>query len=206
MLEKDSDYFQELQTHTGWGKTLAGFATWCDPQPGWLTLDVGCGPGLLPALFARLGCRAVGVDLDPGMFRPTPLHRQVCVGDVNHLPFPTSTFNMVTCSNLMFLLPEPQPAMEEIRRLLVPGGRLAMLNPSENLSEQSASKFVHEKGLQGMASATLINWARRAEHNHRWTEQATSTLYEEAGYQYRGSVLKMGRGFARFSWGASQPE
>jgi ubiquinone/menaquinone biosynthesis C-methylase UbiE len=206
MLEKDSNYFQELQTQTGWGKTLAGFAAWCEPQPGSLTLDVGCGPGLLPALFARMGCRAVGVDLDPGMFRPYPLHRQVCVGDVYQLPFSTSTFNIVTCSNLMFLLTEPQAAMKEIRRLLVPGGRLTMLNPSENLSEHSASEFVREKDLQGMASATLINWARRAEQHHRWTEQATSTLYEDAGFQYKGSVLKMGRGFARFSWGARQPE
>ncbi|NJD58588.1 MAG: hypothetical protein C3F13_07550 [Anaerolineales bacterium] len=204
MLGKDSDYFLELQTQTGWGKTLQGFAEWCNPQPGWSVVDVGCGPGLLPAIFSKMGCGSVGLDLDMGMFRPKPLHRQVIVADVYQPPFPAGRFDLVTCSNLLFLLPGPERAMYEIRKLVTPGGRLAMLNPSEQLNEAAASDYAQAKNLQGMALATLLNWAKRAVRNHRWTDSETCDLYISAGYTYMGSVLKVGPGFARFSWGVVQ--
>ena len=38
-----------------------------------------------------------------------------------------------------------------------------MLNPSEHLSDQAALAFVNEKGLDGVARETLLNWARRAD-------------------------------------------
>ena len=201
MLPKDADYFLELQTQTGWGKTLYDFAGWCDPQPGWLTLDVGCGPGFLPAIFSRLGCRAVGVDIDPEMFRPSPLHPAIAVADGAWLPFNFHTFDLITATNLLFLVPQPSLVLIEMKRLLRPGGKLAMLNPSQNLNEQAAIAFAQERGLEGMARDTLINWARRAETNHRWTEAETQELYAHAEMRYTAGVLKIGPGFGLFSSG-----
>jgi SAM-dependent methyltransferase len=201
MLPKDADYFLELQTQTGWGKTLSGFAEWCDPRPGWLTLDVGCGPGLLPAICSRLGCRAVGVDIDPEMFRPSSLHSAIVVADGYQLPFKLHTFDLITATNLLFLLPQPSLLLIEVKRLLRPGGRLAMLNPSQYLNEHAAIVYAQERGLEGMAKDTLINWARRAETNHRWTEVETKALFAEAGLKYMVGVLKIGPGFGFFSCG-----
>jgi SAM-dependent methyltransferase len=201
MSDRDSDYFQELQTQTGWSRTLYGFALWCSPKAGWLTLDVGCGPGLLPAIFTKFGCRAVGVDLNMAMFHPSPLHSTVAIADVYLLPFKTETFDLITASNLIFLLYEPVRALADLKKLLRPGGKVAMLNPSEYLNEQAAQSFVHEKGLEGVARDTLLKWARRTEENHQWTEEATCDLYNEAGMKYMGSALKVGPGFGRFSWG-----
>jgi SAM-dependent methyltransferase len=195
MLPKDADYFLELQTQTGWGKTLSGFAEWCDPQRGWLTLDVGCGPGLLPAICSRLGCRAVGVDIDPEMFRPSPLHPAIVVADGYRLPFRHHTFDLITATNLLFLLPQPSLFLIEVKQLLRSGGRVAMLNPSQNLNEQAAIAFAQERGLEGMAKDTLINWAKRAEMNHRWTEAETQELFAEAGMKYIAGILKIGPGF-----------
>ena len=58
----DSDYSLELRTQTGWGKVLARWRNWISPQKGWLTLDVGFGLGLVPALLAQNDC--LGVDID----------------------------------------------------------------------------------------------------------------------------------------------
>jgi ubiquinone/menaquinone biosynthesis C-methylase UbiE len=201
MLSRDSAYFQELQTQTGWGRTLSGFAAWCSPKPGWSTLDVGCGPGLLPVIFSKFGCRAIGVDLDLEMFRPSPLHPNVVVADVFDLPFKSQSFDLITASNLVFMLSEPMKALVEIKKLVCPAGRVAMLNPSEHLNEQAASIFIKEKGLDGLARDTLLNWARRAAENYHWTEDETHTLYRDAGLKYMGSIVKVGPGFGRFSWG-----
>ena len=84
-------FFMEIQTQTGWGHVLQGFAAWCRPQPGWLTLDVGCGPGLLPALLARRGCRAFGVDMDKASLAQC-LYAALAQADAEWLPFPAESF------------------------------------------------------------------------------------------------------------------
>ncbi len=201
MLNRDADYYLELQTKTGWGRTLQSFAEWCAPEAGWLTLDIGCGPGLLPAIFSRLGCKAVGVDLDPKMFKPAPLLANVVVADGFRLPFADRHFDLISATNLLFLLPQPAHLMMEMKRLVKAGGKVAILNPSENLSASAAATFADERGLEGLARQTLINWAIRAENNYRWNEQDTRKLYEQAGMNYGGGVLKVGPGFGRFSWG-----
>jgi SAM-dependent methyltransferase len=201
MPGKDADYFQELQTQTGWGRTLYGFAIWCSPQPGWLTLDVGCGPCLLPAIFSKLGCKSMGVDLDIEMFMLSPLHPMVAVADVNNLPFGPKTLDLITASNLIFLLPDTIKALANLKQLLRSGGKLAMLNPSEQLNYQAAVDFADEIKMEGVARDTLLNWAKRAAEHHRWTDRETGLLYTAAGFEYQGSVLKVGPGFGRFSSG-----
>ncbi len=201
MITRDADYYHELQTQTGWGRTLFGFAKWCAPQTGWVTLDVGCGPGLLPRIFAQMGCRAMGVDLDEAMFKPGPLHPDSVVGDIYQLPFKSQAFDLVTASNLVFLLAEPEMALMKMKTLLAPGGRVAMLNPSEELNEPAAIRFAEENGLIEIARQTLVNWARRAEANHHWTENETCEIYRHAGMRCVECVLKVGPGFGRFSRG-----
>ncbi len=198
-MSPDSDYFLELQTQTGWGKILARFADWIHPPAGCLALDVGCGPGLLPALLARSGCRALGVDLSPEMFRPAPLHPAVAVADVEALPFPAARFDLLTASNLLFLLPDPERALGEMARLLRPGGQVALLNPSENLSEAAARRYADQRKLKGLARETLINWGRRADAHHRWDGDQLRDLFTAAGLQLVETVTTMGPGFARLA-------
>jgi len=202
MLDKDSGYFLELQTKTGWGNTLFNFAEWCAPERGWVSLDVGCGPGLFPAILAEMGCLAVGVDLDAQMFIPAPLHARAVLGDVYFLPFVPRCFDLITAVNLLFLLKEPEITLRKMSQLLKPGGKLAMLNPSELIDENAASNFAIERGLEGLARETLINWAKRATVHQRWTENATAVLYHQAGLKLMGTSLRIGPGFARFSWGS----
>lgn len=198
LLGRDADYFLELQTQTGWGQTLEAFAAWCAPQPGWRALDVGCGPGLLPALLEGYGCRAVGVDLDAAMFHPPRLHRRLAQADALHLPFAGGAFDLVLASNLLFLLEEPAAALSEMRRVLRPGGQVATLNPSERLSLETATALAEKRGLTGLSRQTLLNWASRAEANRRWTEGEMADLFRLAGLRLEETTLKVGPGLARF--------
>jgi hypothetical protein len=86
-------------------------------------------------------------------------------------------------------------------QLLKPGGKLALYNPSELINEQAASNFAIERGLEGLARATLINWAKKATAHQRWTENATAVLHHQAGLKLMGTSLWIGPGFARFSCG-----
>ncbi len=195
------DDFRKIQMETGWGRTLQAFLEWCKPQPGWRTLDVGCGPGLLPALLARQGCRAFGVDLSLEAVLPSPFHPDICLGDPYRLPFASHAFHQVTASNLLFLLDDPLAALQEMARLIQAGGQVCLLNPSERMSVEAAGDLARRSGLEGIAAESLINWARRAELHYRWTEVDMQQLYTAAGLNLVESELRVGPGLARFSRG-----
>jgi len=193
--------FLEIQTQTGWGRVLQSFANWCQPQAGWITLDVGCGPGLLPALFSQYGCLAFGVDLDPAMLIPSRLHPKLTVADAIHLPFPDHTVHLVTVCNLLFLLEDPLLALQEMARLIRPQGQVAVLNPSEHMSLATAVVLADQRGLQGLDRDSLLNWATLAETNRRWGEGELTKLFTAAGFRLVETMLRVGPGLARFARG-----
>jgi len=199
-LEHDPEYFLELQTKTGWGQMLASFARWCAPQTGLSTLDVGCGPGLLPALFGQAGVQAYGIDHDPEMLH-NPLHTRIAVGEASQLPFQNQTFDLVTASNLLYLNPEPLTILAEMVRVLRPGGWVCLLNPSEQMTLQAARQLADERGLDGLARETLLNYAQRAEDNFRWEIGNLSAMFTEVGLVDLQTTLRMGSGLVRYARG-----
>jgi SAM-dependent methyltransferase len=193
--------FTFIQTQTGWQHTLRSFADWCAPQVGWRVLDLGCGPGIFPAMLSSRGCRAFGVDLDPNAFFPEPLHEDVVIADAVRLPFPADSFAMVTASNLLFLVPDPVEVLRECARLLLPTGQVALLNPSENLDQSSALALAEARGLDLRSRETLLHWAQMAESHARWDLAAMERLFKAGGFKLVETRLRMGPGLARFARG-----
>ena len=202
-LQRDSSYFLELQTQTGWGAMLRSFATWLDPKPASLILDVGCGPGLLPAIFAENGCLALGIDSSCDMFHDS-LHPDLVVADALAFPLKPSTFNLLTASNLLFLLPDPLSALKEMVRLLAPNGEIALLNPSKKMSVSAAKALADKRNLEGLAHETLLNYAARAERHHRWNKNDLQELFASANLELTSTTTKMGEGLVRFARGVYQ--
>ncbi|MFQ5344392.1 MAG: malonyl-ACP O-methyltransferase BioC [Mariprofundus sp.] len=97
-------------------------------------LDVGCGTGYFTRLLRGKFKRAeiVALDLSESMLKntrhshgrrlPWHGHHRHIGGDAAALPFKAEQFDLV-CSNLaMQWLPEPQLMLQEMRRVLAPGG------------------------------------------------------------------------------------
>lgn len=79
------------------------------------TLDVGAQTGPYAAQFPR----RVALDLQP--------RRGVhVVGDAQSLGFVSDSFDVVLCTEVLEHLPEPQRAVDEMRRVLKPGGILVL--------------------------------------------------------------------------------
>lgn len=195
-IETEFSDFLEIQTRTAWGRALADFADWCAPSAGTLLLDLGCGPGLLPALFTRrFACRAIGIDNDRALLAAASI--PVACADTSHLPFAPATFDFLTATNVLFLLGDPLRALRECRRILKADGTLALLNPSEHLSLAAATTLAEARGLQGKDRESLLNWARRAEKHGRWNEEFAQKLLNRAGFTLRETALKVGPGFAQ---------
>lgn len=97
-------------------------------------LDLGCGPGVLLRALAASAPRVRAVGLDEGIERlrqaraaPTPF--PLLRGDAQRLPFRDSSFERVLAAEVLEHLPDDGAALREIRRVLVPGGLLAVSVP-----------------------------------------------------------------------------
>lgn len=101
-------------------------------------LDMACGAGAYTRWIAEeLGPhgRVVGVDLSAAYLErakaaaahvPNAKQISFLTGDVSDLPFEDNTFDVVWCAQSLYSLPSPLGALRELRRVVKPGGRVAV--------------------------------------------------------------------------------
>ena len=104
-------------------------------RPGHRLLDVGCGTGDYLRVMAPLVApgEAIGIDVSAELVKRAELlsrdeqaNLSFRVADVYDLPFADASFERVTATQVMVHLSHPWTAISELRRVLVPGGRLAI--------------------------------------------------------------------------------
>jgi demethylmenaquinone methyltransferase/2-methoxy-6-polyprenyl-1,4-benzoquinol methylase len=145
------DLINDLQSfglHRWWKRRLLHLAR---PQPGLRALDLCCGTGDLALALARLGVGVVGLDFSEQMLRvaqrkcaarsagrgspdehSTPLSPLsipgLVRGDALQLPFPDSSFDIVTVGYGLRNLADWGAGLREMARVARPGGRLLALD------------------------------------------------------------------------------
>jgi SAM-dependent methyltransferase len=105
-------------------------------------LDIGCGGGLLLRDATATGAKATGLDHSPDMValaRERAPGAEVVAGSANALPFPDETFTAVSMSVVFFFIDEPVGALREFRRVLEPGGKLALYTTGPELRGTGAA-------------------------------------------------------------------
>jgi ubiquinone/menaquinone biosynthesis C-methylase UbiE len=97
-------------------------------------LDVGCGTGFLTLLLADLGTRVDGVDIAPPMLEHARakaeaqgLSIRFFEGDAESLPVPDADYDLLVERHVIWTVPNPEAALREWRRVLRPGGRVALI-------------------------------------------------------------------------------
>jgi ubiquinone/menaquinone biosynthesis C-methylase UbiE len=109
------------------------------PEPGEYVVDLACGTGVVTRLAAeRVGAdgKVVGVDLTPGMLevaRATPVTAGAKIewreADAAALPLSDESYDLVLCQLGLMFFPDRSAAVQEMRRVLSPGGRVAINAP-----------------------------------------------------------------------------
>jgi demethylmenaquinone methyltransferase/2-methoxy-6-polyprenyl-1,4-benzoquinol methylase len=109
-----------------WKRRLADLA---NPPRGAAVLDLATGTGDIAFVFASRGARVVGLDITTRMIElarikaPVDSATAFLVGDMLALPFPSSSFDIVTTGYGLRNVPDLPRAVDEILRVLKPGGQ-----------------------------------------------------------------------------------
>jgi 2-polyprenyl-6-hydroxyphenyl methylase/3-demethylubiquinone-9 3-methyltransferase len=181
-----------------------------DPK-GAVTLDVGCGGGLLAEEFARLGCRVTGVDPSEPSLATARAHaaRSGLVIDYRPgvgeaLPFEDQSFDIVYCCDVLEHVADVDRTIEEIARVLRPGG--VFLYDTVNrtlLTKLIAIKLAQEWRATRFLPPHLHDWNRfiRPEELRAVLERHGLEPNDPVGLKPALRPLALLRNFLRYRFG-----
>ncbi len=180
------------------GESLAALLEVARPEPDWTVLDVAAGAGHTAFALAPHVSRAVAVDLTEAMVRKTvelAAARRLrnvrgARADAERLPFAAASFDAVACRLAFHHFPHPGQALQEFRRVLKPGGSLALAdtvtvqepaaaayyNAYEKLRDPSHHRVLSLAGLRELLAAAGFRVAATRELTkefefHEWTDR-----------------------------------
>ena len=109
------------------------------PQPGERVLDVGCGAGTAELILSALqpgGAHFVGIDLVRARLRDAKramreqgVVAELATADAARLPFAAESFDGAFAVAVLQHVPKPRAVIDNLRRVLRPGGRLVLAEP-----------------------------------------------------------------------------
>ena len=78
--------------------------------------------------------------------------------DITQMPYADNTFDLIICSHVLYCVPEDEKGMQEIHRVLKPGGRALLVDtwldgPTQDLSQLPASE---RKAISGDATSCRL--------------------------------------------------
>ena len=168
------------ETRQRWGEAAAGWETYADelrratmpvstwmveavaPQPGQTLLELAAGPGdtgFLAAELIRPGGTLITSDLAPEMLSAAQRRaEQLGLDNVRFrqidaerpIDIEVASIDGVLCRWGLMLMNDPESALREVRRILRPGGRLALAawaDPEDNPFIAMPAQLLIERGL-----------------------------------------------------------
>jgi ubiquinone/menaquinone biosynthesis C-methylase UbiE len=147
-------------------------------------LDAGCGEGSVTRLFAHMGCTVTGVDIDtPSLDRARQLaesspfaSRMTYVkSDLTNMDTEVGQFDLIWCSYVLHHIADKANAVKHLKRVLKPGGRLAIREDGLPIQFFPFDMGIGEPGLQDRLRVA----------NNRWFAAMTrATLSDAVSYPH----------------------
>lgn len=204
VFEVGSRAYDLLTSHAVWREQAAGLAALAPAgRPARRVLDLGCGPGASAFALAealRPAARVTGVDLARAMVRRARAHHArsfahlaagFLVADAARLPFPDGAFDLAAGHSFLYLVDDPAAVLAEVRRVLAPGGGLALMEPHAGGSLRRAARSAGAAlaggvGLRPLAglrfASSMVLWRAYSAAVGRLTVGRLEDLLRAAGF------------------------
>ena len=145
-------------------------------------LELATGTGLIANSIVNSAAHIEATDASAKMIAEAKQNNHSAklhfsVQDMFHLPYADASFDVVIVANALHIVPEPEKALSEIRRVLKNGGILI------------APTFTHaENDLAGKIRAFLMKLAGFPLHS-KWTSSEYLAFLRENGWTVRESAV-----------------
>ena len=145
---------------------------WVAPSPGDRVLDVGCGKGHLVKALSELGIESVGIDLNPNAADVAVVPRVRTMSAIS-LDFEDESFDAVVSFHSIEHIPRIEDALEEMARVVKPGGKVLLVYPAEPI-----------RGLYAIPTSIILHrspFKARQVHIHKLNPQVVAKLGAAVG-------------------------
>ena len=127
--------------------------------PGSAVLEVAPGPGYLSIELAKLGSYAItGLDISHSMVKiagekaaKAGVKVDFKQGSASNLPFPKDSFDFLVCRAAFKNFAKPVVALQEMCRVLKPGGRAIIIDLRGDAEPNAVGRYVNGMGLSRMS-------------------------------------------------------
>jgi ubiquinone/menaquinone biosynthesis C-methylase UbiE len=159
---------------------------WTLPQG--LGLDVGCGDGSTMALIKqqRPDWTLVGIDLDPEETRlaqKSGVYTTVFTANAQSIPAPDSTFDFAFSNSVLEHIPQIDPVLQEVARILKRNAPFMFTVPSHEFHTCLAGPGMVDR-LRGWNRETYLkDLDRRLAHHRYWCPETWQQHLAQAGLQ-----------------------
>jgi SAM-dependent methyltransferase len=134
-------------------------------------LDIGCGAGNLLAAARKNGWDGQGLDVSASAVKHVRgLGFDVYEGELQDAAFPSQHFDVVTAAELLEHLIDPRPLLQEVARVLRPGGLFWTTTP-------------HARGLSGRMLGLKWRCIWPPEHLQLFSIRGLTKLLRDAGFR-----------------------
>jgi len=121
-------------------------------------LEVAPGPGYLAIELAKMGTFSiVGMDISRDFVeiarrnaKKAGVQVEFRQGNVSDIPFQDNTFDFVICTAAFKNFKDPLGALNEMCRVLKPGGTALIVDMNRNASDQQIKEYTENMGAKGM--------------------------------------------------------
>jgi ubiquinone/menaquinone biosynthesis C-methylase UbiE len=180
-------------------RTAEDVATWL--PAGSRVLEVAPGPGFLAIELAKRGYSVTGIDISRSFVeiagrnaRDAGVTIDFRRGDVARMPFADDSFDFVVCVAAFKNFPDPVTALDEVHRVLRPGGSASIQDLRKEATDPEIAAEV--RGMnQGRVNTFITKWIfRTALLRAAYRTEAVDRLAARSRFGY-GRITTKGVGF-----------
>ena len=164
-FENAADSWDEMRAQLVGGRTdLLALLDLLDPE--WVVGDLGCGTGHIANALGPAVARVIAVDESGPMLAAARARLEsspnveLREGHIESLPIEDATLDVAILFLVAHFISDPARVMDEVRRVLKPGGRLLIVD----LTSHDRAEYVVQLGhvWQGFDAAQVTNWLTTA--------------------------------------------
>lgn len=145
-------------------------------------LDIGCGEGLFLSIARSMGWQAEGVE--PSVAASTRAREAhnllVFTGTLEQAKFPSSHFDVIFMWDVIEHLKNPSEVMNEVNRILKPGGLLLVYTPNYSSLVYIVARFLYKLSVK-----SFLKNLHTAKHVYFFTPRTLTQLLNKHNFEIK---------------------